>query len=274
MMKWPTEVIEWMRKNTPGRTAKELTLLINQQGFDKKYGMVFTEAIVKGAKSRFGFKSGTPTGNPKGYSSKYPEGMAAYIESIAQGKSTAELVEAVNRKYGEGTIGIRQMKNYKSNHGIHTGLTGRFEPGHVPANKGKKMSAELYAKAAPTMFKKGNVPATRMEVGEYTHTSDGYLVQKVKETGIQRERFEYVHRRVWEKHNGPVPEGKTVSFLDGNKDNCNIENLVLLNCAENLELTRSGLRFSDAEFTKAGVAVAKLRVAARGKKRRKGSGED
>lgn len=65
-----------------------------------------------------------------------------------------------------------------------------------------------------------------------------------------------------------------VGFLDGDKDNCSIENLVLLDCAENLELTRSGLRFGNAEFTKAGVAVVKLRVAARGKKRRKGSGED
>lgn len=274
MWKWPQEVVDWLVENVPGRTTKEVTALINQQGFDKKYGMVFTEDIVKGAKSRYQLKSGTPGGNPKGYSSKYPEGMAAYVESIAQGKSTAELVEAVNRKYGAGTIGIRQMKAYKKNHGINTGLTGQFEPGHIPANKGKKMSAEVYAKAAPTMFKKGNVPANHMEVGEYTHTSDGYLVQKVKETGIQRERFEFVHRRVWEEHNGPVPEGKMVGFLDGDKDNCSIENLVLLDCAENLELTRSGLRFSNAEFTKAGVAVVKLRVAARGKKRRKGSGED
>ena len=269
MWKWPVEVVDWMRENTAGRTTKELTVLINQQGFDKKYGMVFTQSIVKGAKSRFGFKSGTPTGNPKGYSSKYPEGMAAYIERIAQGKSTVELVEAVNQKYGAGTIGIRQMKAYKKSHGINTGLTGRFELGHIPANKGKKMPAELYAKAAPTMFKKGNVPASHMEVGEYTHTSEGYLVQKVKETGIQRERFESIHRRVWEKYNGPVPEGKMVGFLDGDKDNCSIENLVLLDRAENLELNRSGLRFSNAEFTKAGVAVAKMKVAVRRRKERK-----
>lgn len=266
-MKWPQEVVDWMVKNVPNRTTKEVTSLINQQGFDKKYGMIFTEDIVKCAKSRYHLKSGTQGGNPKGYSSKYPEGMAAYVESIAQGKSTAEMVEAVNRKYGAGTISIRQMKSYKRNHNIHTGLSGRFELGHIPANKGKKMSAELYAKAAPTMFKKGHVPANHMEVGEYTHTSDGYLVQKVKENGMQRERFEYVHRRVWEDHNGPIPEGKMVCFLDGDKDNCSIENLVLLDCAENLELTRSRLRFSNAEFTKAGVAVAKLRVAARGKKR-------
>ena len=174
MWKWPQEVVDWLVENVPGRTTKEITALINQQGFDKKYGMVFTEDIVKGAKSRYRLKSGTPGGNPKGYSSKYPEGMAAYVESIAQGKSTAELVEAVNRKYGAGTIGIRQMKAYKKNHGINTGLTGQFEPGHIPANKGKKMSAEVYAKAAPTMFKKGNVPANHMEVGEYTHTAIWY----------------------------------------------------------------------------------------------------
>lgn len=267
MWKWPVEVVDWLRENTAGRTTKELTLLINQQGFDKKYGMVFTERIVKSAKSRYHLKSGTPVGNPKGYSSKYPEGMAAYVESIAQGKSTAELVEAVNRKYGIGTIEIRQMKAYKKNHNIKTGLTGRFEPGHIPANKGKKMSAELYAKAAPTMFKKGNVPVNHMEVGEYTHTSDGYLVQKVKETGIQRERFELVHRRVWEKHNGPVPEGKVVSFLDGDKDNCDIENLVLVDMAENLEINRTRLRFDDPELTKVGVTVAKVRVAARKRRR-------
>ena len=256
-----------MGTNVPGRTTKEVTELINQQGFDEKYGMVFTEDIVKGAKNRYGFKSGTPMGNPKGYSSKYPEGMAEYVASIAQGKSTAELVEAVNRKYGAGTIGIRQMKAYKKNHGINTGLTGQFEPGHIPANKGKKMNPEQYRKCKATMFRKGNVPANHMEVGEYTHTTDGYLVRKVKEDGIQRERFEYVHRKVWEEHNGPIPEGKMVSFLDGDKDNCKIENLVLLDNSENLEMNRSNLRFSPAEVTEAGVNIAKIKVAARRRKR-------
>lgn len=269
MRKWPQEVVDWLVENVPGRTTKEVTALINQQGFDKKYGIVFTEDIVKGAKSRFRIKSGTPFGNPKGYSSKYPEGMAEYVASIAQGKNTAELVEAVNRKYGAGTIGIRQMKAYKTNHGINTGLTGRFESGHIPANKGKKMSPEQYEKCKATMFRKGNVPANHMEVGEYTHTTDGYLIRKVQEQGTQRERFEFVHRKVWEEHNGPIPEGKMVSFLDGDKDNCDIDNLVLIDNKENLELNRSNLRFSNAEFTKAGVAIAKVKVAARQRRGKK-----
>ena len=56
MWKWPEEVVEWLRENTPGMTTKDLTALINQQGFDSKYGMSFTEDMVKGAKKRYGFR--------------------------------------------------------------------------------------------------------------------------------------------------------------------------------------------------------------------------
>lgn len=268
MWKWPEEVVDWLRENTAGKTTKELTVLINKQGFDKKYGMVFTKSIVKGAKSRYGFKSGTPSGTTKGYSSKYPEGMKEYMRGIADGKEAGEIAKAVSEHFGI-EFSASQCRAYKKNHGIISNLDCRFKKGHVPKNKGRKMSPEQYDKCKATMFHKGNVPENHMEIGEYTHTSDGYLVQKIKETGSQLERFEFVHHRVWEQHNGPVPEGKIVSFLDGNKDNCDIKNLVLLERAENLELNRSGLRFQDAEFTKAGVAVTKLKVATHKRKRKK-----
>lgn len=51
--------------------------------------------------------------------------------------------------------------------------------------------------------------------------------------------------------------------------NCDIENLVLIDNAENLEMNRSRLRFTDPERTKTGVLVAKTRVTVRQKKRRK-----
>lgn len=58
-----------------------------------------------------------------------------------------------------------------------------------------------------------------------------------------------------------------VSFLDGDKDNCCIDNLVLLDNQENLEMNRSKLRFTDADFTKVGVAIAKLKVTVRQRKK-------
>ena len=88
MRGWPEEVIAWLRENVPGRTTKQVTELINQQGFDKKYGMVFSDAVIKNAKNRYGIKSGTAGGFPKGYSLKYPEGMESYIRSIAAGRKT------------------------------------------------------------------------------------------------------------------------------------------------------------------------------------------
>lgn len=63
--KWPDEVVEWLRENVPGRTTKEVTVLINQQGFDEKYGMVFTESSVKGGKE--------PVQNPERNTLRNPE---------------------------------------------------------------------------------------------------------------------------------------------------------------------------------------------------------
>lgn len=36
------------------------------------------------------------------------------------------------------------------------------------------------------------------------------------------------HRLVWERENGPIPEGYMVTFLDGDTNNCSIENLYLI----------------------------------------------
>lgn len=265
MWKWPEEVIGWMRENIPGRTTKEVTELINKQGFDKKYGMVFTEASVKGAKNRYGIKSGTPSGTQKGFSFKYPEGMEEYVRKIAPGKKTDEIARMTSEHFGI-EFTARQCRAYKKNHDIVSGVDCRFEKGSVPANKGKKMSEEQYEKCKGTMFKKGNVPANIMKVGELTHKTDGYLIRKVKEEGTQRERFEFVHRATWEKHYGPIPEGKMVSFLDGDKDNCSIENLVLIDNEENLEMNRSELRFDDPELTSTGLLIAKVKISARKKK--------
>ena len=262
-----------MDVNVPGRTTKEVTELINQQGFDEKYGMVFTEDIVKGAKSRYGFKSGTPMGNPKGFSSKYPEGMAEYVSSIAQGKSTAELVEAVNRKYGAGTIGIRQMKAYKKNHGINTGLTGQFEPGSTPANKGKKMSPEAYEKCAPTMFRKGQTPVNHKPVGTESvrrnyKRNQMFVYVKVAEPNIWRMK----HIMEWEKHNGPVPKGKAIIFADGNPQNTDIDNLVMVSRSQLAVMNRWGIHGYDKQTAEVAANVASLKIVVSERKRGKKHG--
>jgi hypothetical protein len=42
----------------------------------------------------------------------------------------------------------------------------------------------------------------------------------------------YLHHVIWEEHNGPVPPGYKVCFIDGNHLNCSIDNLELLSNSE------------------------------------------
>jgi len=198
---------------------------------------------------------------------KYPAGMEEYVKGIAKGRSSKEIAKAVSEYFGI-EFSISQCRAYKKNHNIASGLDCRFKKGHKPANKGKKMSLEQYKKCKATMFRKGHIPLNKMQVGEYTHTAEGYLIQKIQEEGTQRQRFQFVHRAVWEKYHGAIPEGKLITFLDGNKDNCDISNLSLVDRRENLEINRSSLRFEQAELTEIGITIAKLKIAAKKRKLR------
>lgn len=188
MKRYPDEVAEYISAHVEGMTTKQLTSDLNNI-FAHKYNLNFTEAKIKSYKTNHGLKSKTKGGMPKGFSKVYPDGMEDFVRSIANGKTTKELTEAVNEKYGAGTITAKKMRAYKKNHNIVSGIDCKFQPGHIPANKGKPMSPEQYEKCKETMFKKGQIPPNHINVGEYTHTTDGYLIRKIRETGTQRERL-------------------------------------------------------------------------------------
>lgn len=107
----------------------------------------------------------------------------------------------------------------------------QFTSGHTPANKGKKMSPELYAKCAPTMFKKGHIPGNHREVGSERVNKDGYVEIKVAEPN----KWKAKHRVIWEAANGPVKKGYNVQFKDGNPKNITLENLYLISRAQQLK---------------------------------------
>ena len=88
--------------------------------------MVFSDAAIKGAKNRYGIKSGTTGGVPKGYSLKYPKGMESYIRSIAAGRKTKEIAELVSVHFGI-EFSEKQCRAYKKNHDIISGVDCRFE---------------------------------------------------------------------------------------------------------------------------------------------------
>ena len=180
---------------------------------------------------------------------RYTKEELDYIRKITPGRHYKEIVEMFNKKF-ERQIDAKKLKETLGNHGISTGLTGRFEKGHVPVNKGKKFPGT----GNITTFKKGNIPANKMKVGEDVITTDGYIKTKIAEPNL----WEYKHKLIWAEVNGPIPEKHSVIFADGNKLNLSIDNLLLVSRAELLMLNRRKLISENSELTKTGLNVVKV----------------
>lgn len=109
--------------------------------------------------------------------------------------------------------------------GWHTGRTGCYEPGAVPANKGKKMPYN--AKRSATQFKKGQRSHNTKYEGHERISKDGYVEisvsKKNKHTGFERS-YVLKHRYLWEQKHGPVPDGMCLKCLDGDRQNCEPDN--------------------------------------------------
>lgn len=120
------------------------------------------------------------------------------------------------------------------------GVKTRFSKGIIPHSKGKKreefMTAEGIEKVKATQFKKNRIPHNWVPVGSERISKDGYIEIKFTDNyGVHSvKNFEFKHRLIWIENFGPIPKGMNVVFKDGNKRNFAIENLILMNNAENL----------------------------------------
>jgi len=124
------------------------------------------------------------------------------------------------RIFGRSDVSHTNYKALCKRKGWMTGRTGCYAPGCVPENKGKKMP--FNPNSARTQFKKGRLPHNTKHLGHERITKDGYVEISVAEenphTGFER-RYVQKHRWLWEKANGPVPEGMALKCLDSDKTN-------------------------------------------------------
>lgn len=116
----------------------------------------------------------------------------------------------------------------RKRNGWKTGRTGHFEKGHVPSENARPKGPNK------TSFKKGQRPHNHLEVGSKVLRDDGYLQIKTAEPN----HWKLYHLFLWEKQNGAIPEGKILSFLGGNKTNCDLDNLELITRQESLQINR------------------------------------
>ena len=263
--RYPGEVHDFIRNNVAGRTAAELADMTNAV-----FGTNFTPATMKCYKANHKLNSGTPGGIPKDRPTKlFPAEVTTYIQEHHKGTGPAEMARQLKEVFGRDYT-VKQIKAYYGNHHLNSGLTGRFEKGNVPYNKGRKGYAAPGSEKG--WFQKGSQPWDTLPVGTIIDKyGDGYLWKKIDDKpGCERQNWKQLHLLVWEEANGPVPEGHLVIFKDKNKRNYALENLALVSMAENAVMNKNGLRFENAAHTETGILIAKIKIAASKRKKRKG----
>ena len=174
--------------------------------------------------------------------------------------------QVANRAF---TMGLRKSQEFKQSdlsgraNLIKGGMAYRFKPGHTPANKGTKMSPELYEKCKVSMFKKGNRPANWKPDGSVVERIDTegriYLYYKVKDS-----HWILYHHKIWTDQNGPIPSGCILRFKDGNSLNCVLENLELISMVDNMQ--KNSIQRFPKELQQLIKLKSKLKTKINGKK--------
>lgn len=191
---------------------------------------------------------------------KYSEEEIQFLRDNVNNSSLKQLTDSFNKHFGtdltEQAISMQKVK-----YGLKSGkVGGQFQKGHVPSNKGKRMSKQQYIVCSKTMFKPGAKPKNTDPIGTEKMLADGYVWVKVddKPRVPKKVNWRQKHRIIWERTYGPIPEGHMIIFLDGNHENFDIDNLAMITKAENLIMNRKGLFNPDKDITKTGVQLAKL----------------
>lgn len=178
-----------------------------------------------------------------------------FLVANIKGTYAKDLAKMLNEKFGL-NLTATQIKAYKHNHKLAglSGITGRFEKGRIPANKGKKFPGQTNR----TSFKKGNIPANKKEIGAVRYDRDNYLLIKIGNYGTQRKSWRPLHIVVWEKEHGPVPKGHCVIFKNQNKEDIRLDNLELVSFREHLRMNRYKRYTKDKKLTEANLMISKI----------------
>lgn len=182
---------------------------------------------------------------------KYTQEQRDFIKKNYKGISSLDLSIRFNEEFGT-NLTKDQLRWYKKNHKLPNGLNAKFKKGNKPYNKGTKG----IAKPNKTSFKKGNIPPNHRPIGSERINIDGYTEVKVGEPN----KWKFKHRIIWEEKFGAIPRGHAVMFADRNKQNFQIDNLILVSTRQLQVMNNKKLIKDDADLTKTGLVIANVLI--------------
>ena len=172
------------------------------------------------------------------------------------------LAEEFYKRFGKRRTANSLICRCKKN-GVRCDLDSKFQKGKPSWHSG--MSAEEYKSHyteesfAKGKFKKGERSlAYKYDVGDEVIRDDYVYVKISDDPKISpKQQWKSKQRFIYEQHYGELPDGYQVIFLDGDRENFDIENLAAITDSERMTLTANKW-YGKGEIAKTGIVYAKL----------------
>jgi len=120
--------------------------------------------------------------------------------------------------------------------------SGRFKPGHTPANKGIKGTHF----SPGTEFGPGHVPANVKPVGSITIRNNYKRGTKYYYIKLSEHKWIIYHVHLWTQANGPVPAGHILVFKDRDSLNIVLKNVEPITMKENAHRNRNSTKAAES----------------------------
>lgn len=242
--RYTEQQLDFLRDHYKAMLVPDLT-----EKFNSTFGLNKTPGQIKSTLKNYKIRSGRPRCSTPGAYRVFTKSQAEFIRSNYPKFTRKELTKKVNEAFNI-NVTEKQVCSFVKNHKIKSGRTGQFQKG----NKGWNTGTKGLTKANTGSFKKKHHPANKMKVGSERVNTDGYIDIKIAEPDVWKAKSKII----WEQYNGAIPQDHILRFKDGNKLNCNIENLELLNRREHLYLNLLQYDKKPEEIKPSVLAIAKL----------------
>lgn len=159
-----------------------------------------------------------------------------FVKNNIFGKTSEELTKLINQEFNL-NLKVKQIQYYKKSHKLKSGVN--------------------------TQFKKNQIPHNKKPIGYEFTSSDGYTYIKTAEPNIYQHKQIYIYEQTY----GKIPKNHSVMFLDQDKTNFDLDNLILVENKDKLTAKNQHLIFEDRELTRTGLLIAQVINKASEKKR-------
>ena len=163
-----------------------------------------------------------------------------YLRKIVKDRYIFEIAELMSIKFGY-EFRKTQIKSIMAKHKITNNMKNKVPKGTEPWNKNLKIG-------------NSHIHNLKNTGDEYISSSSGFTMIKLDNPT----RWVQKHRYLYEQQFGEIPKGKILIFLDGNKQNLNLDNLKCITRKQLIKMNQNKLFFNNAELTEAGSELANL----------------